>query len=72
MGELWRRLSYLFHRRAFDRDLDEEMRFHLELKREKTGDPRRARRQFGNVGQLQEESRNVCGWASLERFWQDV
>lgn len=31
-SELWRRLLFLFRLRKFDRDLDEEVRFHLEMK----------------------------------------
>jgi hypothetical protein len=30
IGEVWRRLLFLFRRR-FDRDLEEEMRFHLDM-----------------------------------------
>ena len=32
LGELWRRLLFPFRRRQFDRDLEEEMRFHLDMK----------------------------------------
>ena len=32
LAEVWRRLLFLFRRRQFDRDLEEEMRFHLEMK----------------------------------------
>jgi hypothetical protein len=31
MSELWRRLRILFRRDRFDRELDEEMQFHLEM-----------------------------------------
>ncbi|HUI58025.1 MAG TPA: hypothetical protein VLY04_23785 [Bryobacteraceae bacterium] len=32
LAEMWRRLLYLLRRRQFDRDLEEEMRFHVEMK----------------------------------------
>jgi len=34
MSELWRRLRILFRRDRFDRELDEEMQFHLEMQAE--------------------------------------
>ena len=34
MSELWRRLLGLLQRDRLDRDLEEEMRFHLELQAE--------------------------------------
>jgi len=72
MRELWRRLGFLARRERFERDLDEEMRFHLEMKAQKAGDPLAARRQFGNEGMLKEASREMWGWMSLERLWQDL
>jgi predicted permease len=72
MRELWRRLRFLMDRRRFESDLDEEMRFHLDMKTRKTGDRYAAQRQFGNVGILKEVSREMWGWASLERLWQDL
>jgi hypothetical protein len=32
LGEFWRRLSFLWNRRRIDRDLEEEMRFHVDMK----------------------------------------
>src|ERR1022692_4716654 len=32
LGEFWRRLSFLWNGRRIDRDLEEEMRFHLDMK----------------------------------------
>ena len=45
---LWRRLPFLLRRRQFDRDLEEEMRFHLEMKAAELGDAYRARKEFGS------------------------
>jgi len=64
MNQLWRRLLYYLTRERFDRELDEEMRFHLEMKTEEylasgmTEEEARsaARRQFGNETRLQEMS----------------
>src|SRR6059036_3579931 len=72
MRELWRRLRFLRDRDRFERDLDEEMRFHLEMKARKSGGPYAAQKQFGNTGVLKEESRDMWGWASWERLWQDI
>jgi hypothetical protein len=72
MREFWRRLRFLIHRNRFESDLDQEMRFHLEMKAHNAGDPYAARRQFGNVGLLKEVSREMWGWTSLERLWQDL
>src|SRR2546421_9475167 len=72
MRELWRRFRFLLDRDRFESDLDEEMRFHLEMKAEKAGDAYAARREFGNAGILKEASREMWGWASWERLWQDL
>jgi hypothetical protein len=34
LSQLWRRLLFYLRRDQFDRELEEEMRFHLELKAE--------------------------------------
>jgi len=66
MGELWRRLRYLFNRRQHEQDLADEMRLHRDL----VG--RAAGRSFGNVAQLQEASRAVWVWPFLETLAQDT
>lgn len=63
-----------------EKDLDRELRDHLELDaeaRQDTGasaDEARfaAQRDFGNATRIKEVTREMWGWASLERFWQDV
>ena len=70
-GELWRRLLYPLRRRQFDRDLEEEMRFHLEMKAAESGDAA-ARRSFGNLALLQEDSRRAWGWAGIEAWAGDL
>src|SRR5438128_660123 len=61
-------------------DLDREIRTHLELEAEEqqeSGLPPddaqdAARRAFGNVTLVKEDTRTVWGWTSLERFAQDL
>jgi len=70
--ELCRRLRFLFRRRQFECDLEEEMRFHLEMKAHESGSMAAARRQFGNATLLREDSRAAWGWAWLEALWRDI
>jgi putative ABC transport system permease protein len=80
MNELGRRVSMLLRRDEFDRDLDEEMRLHIQLRaQEQAGrgisaeDARAAaRRQFGNATLLREQSRDAWGWRWLDQLVQDV
>jgi len=72
MGELLRRLQYLFNRRRFERELDEEVRDHLDRKAAETGSPSTARQQFGNVTLLTEESRSMWTWNLGEQLVQDT
>jgi predicted permease len=80
MSEFWRRLRFLFRGGRFDRELDEEMRAHLELQaeanREAGMDAEEARyaaaRQFGNEALLREASREAWGWHWLETWARDV
>ena len=70
-GELWRRLLFAFRRRQFDRDLEEEMRFHLDMKAREAG-PAAARKVFGNAALFQEQSREAWGWIALDQLFQDL
>ena len=78
--QLWRRLLFYLRRDQFDRELAEEMKFHLELKAEEnlaTGmSPQEAhlaaRRQFGNQTLLREVSREMWGVKSIETLFQDL
>lgn len=77
--QIWRRLLFFLRRDQFDRELKEEMRFHLELKIEELAagmSPKEARhaaqRQFGNVTLFQEVSREMWGFRSVETFIQDL
>src|SRR5262245_59572100 len=80
LSQLWRRLLFYLRRDRFDRELEEEMRFHLEMKaKENLADgisPEEARyaaqRQFGNQTLLQEVSRDMWRFRSLETLVQDL
>ncbi|RZU41790.1 ABC transporter permease [Edaphobacter modestus] len=79
-GELKRRLEMLLHRDRFQRDLDEELQLHLELREQRHRESglsaasarRAARRGFGNPTVLRENSHMAWGWNWLETFLQDV
>src|SRR2546422_7855339 len=75
----FRRLLMRFTGRA-DRDLDREVRSHLELEAEEQQQaglpPDEARcaaqRAFGNTALVKEEVRVMWGWRALETFTRDV
>ena len=76
LGKIVLPLRVLFRRSELDRELDEELRFHLEREVEENirrgMSPERARRtamvSFGGVEQIKEECRDMRGvW-----FWEDL
>jgi predicted permease len=79
-SQLWRRLLFYARRDRFDRELEEEMRIHLEMKGEENlaegislEEARyAAQRQFGNPTLLQEVSRDMWSIRSLETLAQDL
>jgi len=85
LGEIWRRIANLFRREKFDRELDEEMRLHRELREREMREsanaddvvgandaPFAAWQRFGNELKLREESRDMWGWNWVPDFFQDV
>ena len=80
LSEVGRRLSAVWRRRRMDRELEEEMQFHLDMQAEdnQSGgmDPEQARyaarRQFGSVLLARDLGREVWGWGSLDRLGQDL
>ncbi|HVQ31534.1 MAG TPA: ABC transporter permease [Vicinamibacteria bacterium] len=76
----WTRVSALFRRRQLERDLDDELSFHLAMREEKYGasgqgaeEARRAAlRRFGNRLALKEACRDMWTFVSLETLAQDV
>ncbi len=64
MSELRRRIGMVFSRARFERELDEELRYHLEL----SGSPRR----LGNIALIKEDSRAMWTFAFWEQLAQDA
>ncbi len=80
MRELGRRLGILIRGERFDRDLQEEMRLHLELRQQEHMERglaaedahAAAERKFGNAMLLREMSGDVWGWRWIENIGQDL
>jgi len=80
LWRLWRRLLSLLRRGRYEREMEEEMRFHLEMQIEQNlasgmaADEARyaARRQFGNQTWLKEASREMWSLNSIETLIQDL
>jgi predicted permease len=80
LSQFWRRLLFYARRDRFDRELEEEMRFHLEMKAEENFaagiSPEEARyaarRQFGNQTLLREVSREMWGIRLIDALFQDL
>ena len=74
------RLRALVRHEAVIEDIDEEMRFHIEMETqtniERGMGPEEARakalRSFGNRGRIQDLAYEVRGGGTMERLWQDV
>ncbi|HEY7237257.1 MAG TPA: ABC transporter permease, partial [Gemmatimonadaceae bacterium] len=77
-AKLRRRARLVVDRSAVEREMDEEMRFHLEMEAEElarfgAADARRiAHRRFGGVARYQDEARDVRGGRWLEELRQDT
>jgi len=79
-SDLRYRLRALFRRRAMDRELEAELRFHAEeqirksmaagLSREEAG--RRLRLDFGGAGQIREECRDARGVSLVDDIGRDL
>ena len=76
-----KRLLFFFQRNQFDRDLEDELRFHEEMKAQALADSdglsadearAAARRRLGNSLRLREQSREPWTFATVETFAQDV
>src|ERR1700733_15794517 len=73
-------IPQIFRRRKFYQDLSEEIRLHIEERTEQLmrdgmsaeEATRAARRAFGNLTLLEERSREVWQWPTLESLWADV
>jgi predicted permease len=80
LNELWQRLRLMAKPKQLDRDLEDEVAFHLAMREEKNRaagldavEARyAARRQFGNAADVKERSREMWTFASIETLWQDI
>lgn len=80
LATLWRRARFYAHRERFERELAEEMRFHVDMKAEShraRGMPAdeahwAARRQFGNASRLREETGDVMAVGWVDAALQDA
>jgi predicted permease len=80
LSEFWLRFVAVFRRRRLERDLDDEVAFHLamreaDLRAGGVPDPaarEMALRRFGNVTYLKEQTRDMWLFPSLESVVQDV
>jgi len=79
-GQFWRRLLSVINRNRLERELQEEMRLHAQMKAEKNmaaglgyeAAHLAARKQLGNMMLLQERSREQWGFSFLESVLQDL
>ncbi|HXJ03479.1 MAG TPA: ABC transporter permease [Candidatus Acidoferrum sp.] len=80
MHKSWFRLKSIFWRASLDRDLHDEVSFHLAMRAQQNRlagiDSQEAhyaaRRQFGNATSLKERTREMWTFVSLESLWQDL
>src|ERR1039457_6754514 len=69
LNRLRLRLNRLVRRRQLDRDLEDELRFHLEMLGPNRAD---AQRRFGNFSGLKEACRDMWTLGSIELWLQDL
>jgi macrolide transport system ATP-binding/permease protein len=80
MTSLFRKLTWWLHRRRRERELDEELQFHLEEERDEqrasglaaSQAAWAARRDLGNLTLLHEDARALWTWTALEQLAQDL
>jgi hypothetical protein len=80
LREIGRRFAMLLRRDQFDSDLEEEMKLHIQMRADEqirqglseNAADAAARRQFGNVLSLREQSREAWGWRWLDQLAQDL
>jgi predicted permease len=78
--KIWTRVKALVRRKQLEKDLDEELAFHLAMREEKkraggaAAEEARyaAHRQFGNAMRVKEMCREMWSFAALETFWRDL
>jgi predicted permease len=80
LKEVWLKAKALMMRKRLERDLEEELQFHLAMRAEKnralgiraSDAQAAARRRFGNVTLLKEDCREVWIFSWVETLWKDI
>jgi len=80
LNQLWLRLRAMWRARQLDRDLEDEMAFHLAMREQayrddgenETAARTLAQRRFGNTLRVRESLREMWRWGAIDRVWQDV
>jgi predicted permease len=80
LTEAWLRAKALVKRKRLERDLEEELQFHLAMRAEKNralgieakDAQAAARRRFGNAALVKEDCREMWTFTWIETLWQDV
>ena len=68
MSEFLRKIRYLFSHRRFERELEQELRFHLDMAAEEQG----STAEFGSILRMKEGSREMWTFQWLENLWRDL
>jgi predicted permease len=71
MSEIWRKILFFFRRGRFESELEQEMRFHLEMAAEERGETV-ARREFGSLVRMREDTRSAWQIRWLEDLVSDL
>lgn len=80
LNEQWLRMKVLLNRKQLNRDLEDELAHHLDLRAQKNREAGMdaeeahyaARRHFGNITSLKESSRELWTFVTFETLWQDI
>jgi predicted permease len=80
LRNIYHRVIGLFYKSAIERDMDDEMLFHIRMRAQQYIDAgmqpdeatRKARKQFGNLGLIKEKGRSVKGGGLMEEFLRDL
>ncbi len=80
MRNLWHKILFRLRRRNFEQELSEEIQLHKELRRERfrqggldaNAASQAADRQFGNITQVRETSREIWSWRWLDELTQNL
>jgi putative ABC transport system permease protein len=80
LNQLKLRLSALWRSNELERDLEDEMAFHLAMREEALREDGAtpvaardaARKQFGNAVRTKESMRELWRWGAVDRLWQDL